>query len=112
MKRKGYIVSLFVFLLFLAVFLLAVTIVKSNSLMQESNYERLSIMKASRISVNIEAMVDNLKAAGETCNNIALTLDDSLDPPYQVSASCVSSNVTVTLESVSGDFSQTHIYSI
>jgi hypothetical protein len=112
MKRKGYIVSLFVFLLFLAVFLLAVTIIKSNSLMQESNYERISIMKASRISVNVEAMVDNLKTAGKDCDSIALKLDDYLDSPYQINASCASSNVTVVLESVSGDFSQTHVYSI
>jgi hypothetical protein len=68
MKRKGYIVSLFVFMIFIAVFLVAVTNIKASSMKQESSYDRIGIMKASRFANNLEEVMDTFRDANLPTN--------------------------------------------
>ena len=69
MNKKGYIASLFVSGLFLAVFIIAITSMKSVSVMQESTYEKISIMKVTGLSRNIEDILDPYRAADPSNRN-------------------------------------------
>lgn len=96
MKKKGYAYSLFVFLVFVSVFIIVVTNVKSVSVMQESNYERVTIMKASELGKNIEYLL----AKGVDCGKIQIALSE-LNLPFKAGCGAPS---TVCVESISGNY--------
>jgi hypothetical protein len=103
MKRKGYITSLFVFTAFVAVFLLAATTLKSVSLVQESDYERVSIMKAARVAHNLEYLMGALDADGINCSEVQGDIEGTR-LPFKVKLDCyadVGEIVAVNLRSCS-----------
>jgi hypothetical protein len=87
MKRKGYVMSLFVFTAFLAVFLLAATTLKSVSLVQESDYERVSIMKAARVAHNLEYLMEALYRDGINCSEVQGDIEGT-QFPFKVKLDC------------------------
>ena len=99
MRRKGYIYSLFVFLIFISVFLIAITNVKSVSVMQESNYDKITIMKISNVARNVV----EISSSVSDCNELKSELE-SANLPFDLDVECLNSRVTLT--SKSGDYTQ------
>lgn len=94
MKRRGYIFSLFVFLMFVPILLLAVSNVKSVSVMQESNYEKIAMMKASRMIKNLDyyqvTFFENNSQESDdaTCFLLKSALDNTQHFPLGVVVMC------------------------
>jgi len=89
MKRNGYVYGLLVFLIFVSVFLVAITNMKSISVMQESNYDKITMMKISRTVRNIENVWPSFKTdlpPQARCVQFGKDLDGEL--PFEISVSC------------------------
>ena len=83
MNRRGYVFSLMVFLLFLSVFIILAAFIKSLDVMQDSSYDRISIMKASNIARNLDYLRPYVKQPGGVANPTARcsTWKNDLDLP-------------------------------
>jgi hypothetical protein len=100
MNRKGYVFSLFVFLIFLTVFIAVITNSKAASMMQESAYEKIAMMKASNLARNI-ADTHPKEYAG-SCNR--LQLPGSISLPVTITVT-PSPHCTISLKALSGSYS-------
>ncbi len=94
-SRKGYVFSLFVFLIMAGAFVIAITNMKSVSVLQDSNYERITIMKASNLAKNIAGAVDS----GNCPQAQSLISANAAEWPFAVDLNCDDSIVTVTSKS-------------
>lgn len=112
MKRKGYIFSLFVFFMFVSVFIVAATHAKSVSVLEESNYDRVSLMKASNVIRNLRNAVDygTLCAVGVDASGSPVasetgavrTVEDA-GMPFEIDVGCSLAVATVTVTTPAGD---------
>jgi hypothetical protein len=98
MKKKGYVFSLLVFLVFIAVFILVITINKSLSVVQDSNYEQITMMKISRLGKNIDYVLDN----GVDCFQLNVDIN-SAALPFDAVLLCSPTEV-LQITSKNGDY--------
>jgi hypothetical protein len=83
MKKKGYIFSLMIFLVFLAVFITVIASIKSASVAHDATYEKTAIMKASNMCRNIGLLTEY----GVTCSGLNNHINSS-DLPFDVTFTC------------------------
>ncbi len=100
MRKKGYVYNMLVFLVFIAAFAVVITSLKSASIMQDSGYERITMMKAANLARNI----GELDSTGIDCAELESELD-SAELPYEIDVDCEAS--VVSISSKSGRYSQT-----
>lgn len=93
MKQKGYVYGLLVFLIFVAVFIKAITNMKSVSVMQASNYDRITMMKISHMAKNLQTIwpsinptLPDAQARCTYLENKIRSYSDKL--PFEVSVDC------------------------
>lgn len=96
-SRKGYVFSLFVFLIMAGAFILVITNMKSVSVLQDSNYERITMMKASNLAKNIAEVTNAVN-----CPTVLGTLDEFTS--FTVTVDCYDSHI-VKVTSQSGGYS-------
>jgi len=106
MNRKGYIYSLFVFLIFLSVFLVVITNIKSVTMMQESNYDKITVLKASGVARNLEIILGEAEGTpGFICADFENEIDDASDGmPFNVELDCSKSPVGLSVSTLSCDY--------
>jgi len=93
MKQKGYVFSLFVFMIFVAVFVMAVTYTKSISFAQDSSYREITMMKISNFARNLEDLKWYVGPPGPPADNQAHCVRlrnelKSLTLPFHVVLDC------------------------
>ncbi len=110
MKRKGYVYSMLVFLIFIAVFLLVITNLKSVSVVERSAYGSMEIMKISEFARNVEEVWPSFKSAlplQARCSQFGNRIDGEF--PFETSVTCdqPASRYLLELSSHSGNYNIT-----
>jgi hypothetical protein len=95
MKRKGYIFSMFVFMIFIFVFVMVITGINYQSIVQETDYETITVLKMSSLANNIK----ELRAAGASCANIEAGISSD---QFDVSVQCGGVGDKVLIKSKTG----------
>lgn len=95
MRQKGYVFSIFVFMLFLVVFIAAVANLKSEYVAQESNYGSIASLKASGVWKNAE---DVLLTPGVNCTTAASAIT-SAKMPFSIEIDCSGAKPAVSVNS-------------
>ena len=98
MGNKGYVLSLMVFLILFSVFLMAITYSKSITMMEQSAYESVAIMKASRLGRNMVSMGLSARlgdACAEFQKYLHVSSGDQLPVPVTISVDCAVNKVLI-----------------